>query len=247
MNDVTHKWVATPLKGSTAKGTSYVRPKRVEDEIEAALDMPLHNAFSRAASGMFMPQTVVHLIRNFRPNRRTTQHGAMVEWFFGRVSKRAEWLLSDLPQHQRERGREMAEEKVLEWFDDERMDIFEMSFRHAMERITIDIRRKLQVRAKAELPIEDMADAARGHTGEEALDALLVRTGTALPLAEARATLSSALSLLTAEERHVLIAMQLLGMTETETAATIGECSTRKVRYVLKRALLKARAEGITG
>jgi hypothetical protein len=50
-------------------GAPYVRPTAVTEEIETILALPLHEAFRLASSGHLRPQTLVYLMRNFRPNK----------------------------------------------------------------------------------------------------------------------------------------------------------------------------------
>ena len=58
-----------PLTRNRKNGDRYERPEPVEAEIERVLELPLHEAFRLASSGGTRAQTLVYLLRRFRPNR----------------------------------------------------------------------------------------------------------------------------------------------------------------------------------
>lgn len=242
-DDTSRRSSATPLKGDGSEGAPPVRPLRVQTEIEQVVDLPLHNAFSLAATGKLLPQTVVHLLRNFRPNQPTPLHGAAFEWFLAKVEASADRLLGGLPPHWRERGREMAIDEVLKRFESGKLDIFEMSYSTAMRRICVDVVRYLRPRMRTELPIEDFSDQDGELTGLDAVEARVFKMGVVMPASEASAQLASALACLTDKERRVLLAIEMMDMTEAEVADIIG-CGPRNIRHILKRAREKVLAGG---
>lgn len=225
-----------PLKGQTREGKHYVRSEFVEKEIEAALDLPLRDTFRLAASGHLKPQTLVYFLRRFRPNCRNPDYDAMFAAFFARIERAGRRYLGGLPEHLHERAHGLVQDKVLDWFGDERMDIFELSFKTAVERLYLDARSKLMLRLRTERPTEDFARPEEDISGEEAVDALVFAGGArATQLAEARLELRLVLARLQDEERDALLYVDAFGLTEKEAAAQMG-CSDRKVRYLLKRA-----------
>lgn len=244
MDETTGSGGVVPLKGMSPEGEPYVRPVRVEAEIERIVDLPLNNAFSLAATDALLPQTVMHLLRNF-PNNRSPLYCAAFERFLARAERTADRLLAYLPVHWRERGRDMAIDEILQRFGTDRLDIFELSYKTAMERICVDVGRKLRLRIRTELPAEDLADRDGEQTGGDAVDAMVFRVGATMPAAEAVAQLRSALAVLTDRERWVLLAVEFADMTEDEVGTEIG-CGARNVRHILKRAREKVRAGGIT-
>jgi len=232
---------AVPL-GLSSKGAAKFRPERVQTEIDRVLDMPINNAFSLAATGSLLPQTMVHLLRNF-PVKRSPLYQATFCAFLGRVERSADRLLSGLPDNWRERGREMAIDNVLEKFSKDDLDYFEMSYADAMKRICIDVFRNLAQRMRTELPTEDFANPDDETSGEEAVDAIVYRAGAPMPEAEARAQLTSILATLTDREREVWLCIEYAEMSEDEVALKLG-CVSRNVRHILKRARDKLHAEG---
>jgi DNA-directed RNA polymerase specialized sigma24 family protein len=232
--------IVQPLTKVSKKQTAYTRPPAVEEEIEATLRLPLHDAFSLAACGHTKPQTLVHLIRNFKPNRPTPQYNAMVVAFFSRLERAGDRILSDLPENIRERAHAIVKDKALEWFADDNLDIFECSFKTGAERLYLTARSKMRLRMATELSREDLAPPDSDVATEEIADALAVRAGrAAVPLAEVRAELQSILALLTDEERIAVGYHHAMGLTYVETAAAMG-CSDTKVKYLIKRAREKA-------
>ncbi len=243
MTDDRAESAVEPLTRHTREGKRYVRSKDVEAEIEAALDHPLDQVFQLAASGKLRVQTLVYFMRRFGRNG-SPHYDAMVLAFFDRIDRAAYRYLTGIPEHLHDRARDMVRDRMLEWFADDRMDIFEASFKTAVERLYLTARTALKLRMQTELPTQDFADADADadQTGEDAVDALVFRTGgDAMPLAQARAELGSVLALLTEQERQALLHVELGGLTEKE-AAQLMRCSDRKVRYLLKSARDKARA-----
>lgn len=230
-----------PLTRVSKKGETYVRPAAVEQEIEAALDLPLNEAFRLAAGGHTRPQTLVYFLRRFRPNRPTPEYNALVLAFFTRLERAGKRHLQPFPEHMRERATEWVTTKVFEWLEDDRMDIFEVSFKTGVERLYLTAVAAIQLRMGTELSQEDLREADSDETGDEAADALAYRLGQSpMSAAEAKAQLASVMKLMRPEERLAIGYVVLLGMTEKEAAAEMG-CSDRKVRYLLKDARAKAR------
>lgn len=241
MSDTPEESVVKPLTRVNKKtGKPYVRPKPIETEIEAALDLPLHDAFSLASKGSLRPQTLVYLIRNFKPNRSTPAYDAMVVAFFSRLQRVGDGMLSDLPENYRERAWAYVQDKVLAWFGDDRMDIFEMSFKLGAERLFLTARAMMRRRMATEIPGEDLRDPDIELTAEETADALgLVHRGIGASLAQARIELADALARMTDRERLAVKYVHLLGRTEKEAGELMG-CSDRNVRYLLANARSKA-------
>jgi hypothetical protein len=83
-------------------GAPYVRPTAVTEEIETILALPLHEAFRLASSGHLRPQTLVYLMRNFRPNKSNQAYDALVVAFYSRLERSGDRLMSGLTETQRE-------------------------------------------------------------------------------------------------------------------------------------------------
>ena len=86
-----------PLTGT------YTRPDAVRDEIEEILKQPLTVAFRLAAEGKLRPQTLVYLMRNFRPNRRTREHDNLVVAFLSRLERSGVRLIREFSEVDREK------------------------------------------------------------------------------------------------------------------------------------------------
>lgn len=199
------------------------------------LALPLHDAFALAASGHLRPQTLVYLLRNFKPNRPTPQYDAMVVAFFSRLERAGDRILANLPETMRERAHAIVKDKALEWFAEDHLDIFECSFKLGAERLYLTARSKMRLRMATEISREDLGSDNTEVSTEEIADALAFRAGrSAMPLAEARAQLQSVLALLTDEERIAVGHILAMGRTYDETAAAMG-CSDTKVKYLIKR------------
>ncbi|GLS33065.1 Sigma-70, region 4 [Mesorhizobium albiziae] len=234
--------VLPPLTRVTKQGVTYARPERIEQEIAAALDLPLNQAFKLAASGHLSPQALVFFLRRFRPNKRSTEYDAMFMAFFSRIERAGTRHLSDIPSHLHERAHDQVRDKVLSWMSDDRMDIFEASFRTVVERLYLDARSRLMLRISTELPIGDFGSDDEETSGGDVVDALFASTNPQpRSLADVRSELRSIIAQLDGEEGQALLYVDGLGMTEKEAAAQMN-CSDRKVRYLLKRARPKARA-----
>ncbi|MFQ3896638.1 sigma factor-like helix-turn-helix DNA-binding protein [Sphingobium sp. R-7] len=233
--------IVQPLAKVSKKQKVYKRPPAVEEEIEATLALPLHDAFRLAASGHTRPQTLVHLIRNFRPNQPTPQYSTMVVAFFSRLERAGDRILRDLPENLRERAHDDVQDRALELIAANDLDIFECSFKLGAERLYLTARAKMKLRMRTEISREDMTAPDSDVSTEEIADALAARAGRAgTPLAEIKAELNSIFALLTEEERIAVGHHLLMGLTFEETAAAMG-CSDTKVKYIIKNARAKAR------
>jgi len=229
-----------PLAKVTKEQKVYERPPAVEEEIAATLALPLHDAFDLAASGHTRPQTLVYLIRNFKPNRPTPQYDAMVVAFFSRLERAGDRILRDLPENIRERAHNIVQSKALELLYDNDLDIFECSFKLGAERLYLTARSKMKLRMATEISREDLAPPDTDVSSEEIGDVLAARAGrTGTPLAEIKAELQSIYALLSNEERIAVGHIHAMGLTYDEAAAAMG-CSDRKVKYLIKRARDKA-------
>lgn len=233
--------IVQPLAKVSKKQKVYKRPVAVEEEITATLALPLDDAFRLAASGQTRPQTLVYLIRNFKPNRPTPQYDAMVVAYFSRLERAGDRILRDLPENFRERAHEEVQDKALEMIAANDLDIFECSFKLGAERLYLTARSKMMLRMRTEISREDMTIPDSDVSTEEIADALAVRAGRAgAPLAEIKAELNSISALLTDEERLAVGHHLLMELTFDETAAAMG-CSDTKVKYLIKNARAKAR------
>jgi hypothetical protein len=233
--------VVQPLAKVSKKQKVYKRPPAVEEEIAATLSLPVHDAFRLAASGHTRPQTLVYLIRNFRPNRPTPQYDAMVVAFFSRLERSGDRILRDLPENFRERAHTIVQSKVLELIHENDLDIFECSFKLGAERLYLTARSKMKLRMGTEISREDLAPPDAEVSTEEIADALVARAGRAgTPLAEIKAELQSIYALLTGEERIAVGHIHAMGLTYAEAAAAMG-CSDTKVKYLIKQVRDKAR------
>lgn len=231
-----------PLAGANAKGQPYVRPKGVEEEISAVLGWPLDRAFALAAEGHLRPQTLVYFMRNFRPNRPTPAYDRLVVAFFSRLQRAGQRLIRGLSEVDRERVDELVKDRALELMAQDRLDIFEMSFKTGAERLYLTELAKVRLRAATEVSREDLVKPGSDLTGEEVADAVGF-ADPSQPLAEARAMLSEVLGLLTEKEREAVTYVHALGLSELEAAERIA-CTDRNVRYLLASARRKALAEG---
>lgn len=238
------KSVIVPLTRIDRKtGRPYVRPKEVSEEIEAALDLRLEEAFSLACAGHLRPQTLVYLMRNFRPNRSNPAYDALIVAFYSRLERSGDRLLLGLTETKREWVQSEVVKKVTEWLSDDRMDIFECSFKTGAERLFLTEIGKVRRRTQAEVSQEDLVDAEDDLTGEEMAGALAIRhAGSARPLVEVRSELLEIWEKLTAKERLAIAYVEQLGLTEKEAGERIG-CSPRNVRYLIENVRTKARGE----
>jgi hypothetical protein len=85
-----------PLIGKDKDGRPYRRPREVDEEIKAVLEWPLPQAFGLAAEGKLRPQTLVYLLRNFKPNRPGSQYDSLIMAFFSRLQRSGEPLVREL-------------------------------------------------------------------------------------------------------------------------------------------------------
>ncbi|WP_158743044.1 hypothetical protein [Acidisphaera sp. L21] len=244
MTDKTTRSAVRPLTSiNRGTGTPYVRPTVVTEEIEMTLALPLAEAFRLASSGCLRPQTLVYLMRNFRPNRRSQAYDALLVAFYSRLERSGDKLVSALTETQREWVQGEVATKVDEWFRDDRMDVFEFSFKTGAERLFFTAISKVRRRTAGEVAQEDLVGLEGGLTGEEAADVLGLRhAGSPRPLAEVRAELSEIQDKLTEKERLAVIYVEQMGMIEEEAGKLIG-CSARNVRYLNANARAKARGE----
>jgi len=104
MTNVKHSGsVLVPLtRVDQSTGLPYVRPDVVREQIERTLDLPLYQAFELARDGLLRPQTLVYLMRNFRPNSRSPGYDAMILAFYSRLERSGDSLTSGLTETQRE-------------------------------------------------------------------------------------------------------------------------------------------------
>lgn len=232
-----------PLVGSNEKGVPYVRHEDVEAEIDAVLEWPLSKAFDLALEGRLRAQTLVYLMRNFRPNRPNPQYDRVVLAFFSRLQRAGERLVGGMSQVERERVEELVKDKAIELHAADRLDIFEMSFRMGAERLYLTSIAKVRLRSRTERSREDMVEPGSGLTGEDAADLLGRRADGAMPLAEAKAMLADVMELLTDKERLAVRYVHELGLTEAEAAEQLG-CTDRNVRYLISSARRKALGQG---
>ena len=244
MNAPHSNGVIAPLTRISKKtGKLYVRPRVVLEEIEAALDLPLHQAFELASTGQLRPQTLVYLMRNFRPNRSNPAYDALVLGFYSRLERSGDRLMAGLTETQREWAQGEVVKKVTEWLFDDRMDIFECSFKRAAEFLFLTEIAKVRRRTKREFSREELVDPQGDLTSEEMADTLSLRhAGVSRPLAEVRAELNEIAEKLTENERLAVAYVEHLGLTEKEAGELIG-CSSRNVRYLITNVRAKARGE----
>ena len=219
----------------------YKRPPAVEEEIAATLALPLHDAFRLAAAGHTRPQTLVYLIRNFRPTRPSPQYDAMVVAFFSRLERAGDRILRDLPENFRERAHTIVQSKALELLAENDLDMFECGFSRGAECLYLTARSKMRLRMRTEISREEMTVPDSDVSTEEIADALAARAGrVGTPLAEIKVELNKISALLTEEERIAVGHHLLMGRTFKETAAAMG-CSDTKVKYLIKNVRDKAR------
>lgn len=244
MTEENSKSILVPLtRIDQGTGDSYIRPKAVVEEIEGTLALPLHDAFALARSGQLRPQTLVYLMRNFRPNRSNPAYDALVVAFYSRLERSGDRLMSGLSETQKEWVQGEVVKKVAKWFYDDRMDIFECSFKTGAERIFFTEISKVRRRTKDEVAQEDLIDPEGDLTGEEVAEVLGIRhAGSQRPLAEVRAELLEIQEKLTEKERLAVLYVEHMGLTEEEAARLIG-CSSRNVRYLIENVRAKARGE----
>lgn len=225
-------------------GARYVRPTAVTEEIETTLALPLHEAFRLASSGHLRPQTLVYLMRTFRPNMSSPAYDALVVAFYSRLERSGDRLVSGLTETQREWVQGEVVKKVAEWFYDDRMDIFEISFRTGAERLFLTAISEVRRGTRGEVAQEDLVDPEGDLTGEEVADVLGMRhAGSARPLAEVRAELLEIQDKLTEKEKLAVLYVEHMGMIEKEAGRLIG-CSARNVRYLIENVRAKACGEG---
>lgn len=230
-----------PLIGRDKNGRPYVRPKEVEEEIEAVLEWPLPQAFGLAAEGKLRPQTLVHLLRNFKPNRQGTQYDSLIVAFLSRLQRTGEPLMRGMSELDRERVHELVKDKVLKLMHQDRLDIFEMSFKKGAERLYLTAIAAVRLRTRTEVSREDLIEADSGMTGEETADTLGFVPDGSMPLAQARTELNEILDVLTEKERQAVFYVWKLELTEKEAGKKMG-CGDRNIRHLLKSAREKALA-----
>ncbi|WP_077376170.1 sigma-70 family RNA polymerase sigma factor [Mesorhizobium prunaredense] len=241
MTELPREGALKPLAGKTKEGKPYARPPAVEAEIEAVLEWPLPKAFALAAAGKLRPQTLVYLMRNFRPNRPDPKYDTLVIAFFSRLERAGDRMIRDLSDLDRERVNDLVKDKALWLIEADRLDIFEMSFKTGAERLYYSARAVVRLRSKTEVSREDLVGPDSDLTGEEAADALSMVSDSSMPLAEARTMLNQVLEMLNEKERLAIFYVLQARMTETEAGAQMG-CTARNIRYLLKSAAAKARA-----
>jgi len=232
----------TPLLGKSKEGKPHTRHPAVEAEIEAVLEWPLSKAFALAAEGRLKPQTLVYLMRNCRPNRPTPEYDALVVAFLSRIERSGDQMTKGLSERDREWVDERVQGKVLEWIAEDRLDIFEMSFKTGAERLYLNAIAAMRLRRRTEVSREDMVPTDSEATGEEIVDALTFAQNRAMPLAEAKAMLSQLLEKLTENERRAVFYAYEMGMTDDEAGVEM-HCTGRNVRYLLQNVRRKALGE----
>lgn len=228
-----------PLVGTTKDGKPYCRPPNVEEEIKAVLERPLLRSFGLAAQGKLLPQTIVYLLRNFKPNRPTPEYDSLVVTFLSRLKRTGEPLVRGMSELNRERVHERVMDKALGLMAKDDLDIFEMSFKRGAERLYLTAIAYVRLRAKTEVSREDLIDPDSGMTGEEAADTLGFVADGSMPLVEARASLREIFKVLNDKERLAVFYVLYLKHTEKEAGEKIG-CTDRAIRYLLERASEKA-------
>jgi DNA-directed RNA polymerase specialized sigma24 family protein len=228
--------VLKPLTGT------YTRPDGVRQEIEEVLKHPLPVAFRMAAEGKLKPQTLVYLMRNFRPNQRTRDHDNLVVAFLSRLERFGDRLIRDFSEVDREKINGEVMNIVLELINDDKLDIFEMSFKRGATCLYLTARAKVRLRAQTEVSREDLVLPESDMTGEETADALsFVQDGT-LPLAEARAMLRQVRDKLKEREWLALLYVDGMDLTDKEAGEQMN-CSARNIQYLLTKARKKVRGE----
>lgn len=244
MTEPNSKSAIVPLTRIDRKTAApYVRPTAVTKEIEATLALPLHDAFALASSGRLRPQTLVYLMRNFRPNRSNPAYDGLIVAFYSRLERSGDRLMSRMTETQREMVQAEVAAKVAEWFHDDRMDIFECGFRIGAERLFLTAISKVRRQTGFEVAQETLVGSESDMTGEEAADSISRRhAGSERPLAEVRAELQEIQDKLNHNEKLAVVYVEQMGMTEKEAARLIG-CSSRNVRYLMESVRAKARGE----
>ena len=225
-----------PLTGT------YTRPAGVRKEIEEVLKQPLPVAFRKAAEGALKPQTLVYLMRNFRPNQRTREHDNLVVAFLSRLERFGDRLIRSFSEVDREKINGEVMNIALELINEDKLDIFEMSFKRGATCLYLDARAKFRLRAQTEISRDDLVPAESDMTGEEAADALSFIQDDTLPLAEARAMLRQVREKLKETEWLALFYVEGMGLTDKEAGAQMN-CSARNIQYLLTKARKKVRSE----
>ena len=232
-----------PLTGLNKKtGKPYARPPAVEAEIEAVLEWPRPRAFGLAIDGKLKPQTLVYLMRNFKPARRDALYDALIVAFFSRLQRAGEALTKGLSDLNRERVDDLVKDRALQLLQSNRLDIFEMSFKTGAERLYLTAIAKVRLRSRTEISREDLIEPGLDVTGEEMADTLSFRQGAEMPLAEAKVALNQVFALLNEKESMAVFYVYHAGMTEKEAGQQMG-CSDRNIRYLLNSAAEKARGD----
>ena len=236
--------IVQPLTRRSKKtGELYVRPAHIQNEIEKVLESSLEEAFEAARSGHLYPQTLVHLLRNYRPNGRSQSHDGLVVAFFSRLERAGKGLVRHLSTTQREWVEGEVVTRILEWLPTDRMDIFEISFKLAAERLYYTEIAKVLLRTSAEVAFEDLVEPGSDLKAQDVADGILARrAGPPTPLAEVRAELGEAMSKLTERERLAAIYVEAFGLEHDDAGKQMG-CSGRNIRYLLKSAQAKTRGE----
>ncbi|MEY9404576.1 RNA polymerase sigma factor (sigma-70 family) [Bradyrhizobium japonicum] len=229
------------LIGKDKDGRPYRRHREVEEEIKAVLEWPLPQAFGLAAEGKLRPQTLVYLLRNFKPNRPGSEYDSLIVAFLSRLQRSGEPLVRGMSELHRERVHEFVKDKALRLMQLDRLDIFEMSFKTGAERLYLTAIAAVRLRARTEISREDLVEADSEATGEETADALGFVADSSMPLAQARVELKEVLDRLTEKERQAVFYVLQLDLTEKEAGEKMG-CSDRNIRYLLKSAREKALA-----
>lgn len=244
MTEPNSKSAIVPLTRIDRKtGAPYVRPKAVTEEIEATLELPLHDAFALASSGRLRAQTLVYLMRNFRPNRSNPAYDGLVVAFYSRLERSGDRLMSWMTETQRQMVQTEVTTRVAEWFYDDRMDIFEFGFKKGAEYLFLTAISKVRRQTGFEVAQESLVGSESEMTGEEVADSLGRRhAGPERPLAEVRAELLEIQDKLNHNERLAVVYVEQMGMTEKEAGRLIG-CSPRNVRYLMESVRAKARGE----
>ena len=163
--------------------------------------------------------------------------------FFSRLERAGKALVRHLSPTQREWVEGEVVTRILEWLPTDKMDIFEISFKLAAERLYYTEIAQGPAEDLGGGRLEDLVEPGSDLIGEDVAEGILARrAGPTAPLAEIRAELEEALGTLTERERLAVIYVEAFGLEHDEAGKQMG-CSGRNIRYLLKNARAKACGE----
>lgn len=254
--------MARPLTKTKPDGAHYVRPSRIEAQIDETLQLPLPELRIRLlitnpdAAGHLSHECLVHLVRHGRRTDDQALMSAVLPVLLARCEANLLVKVSDDRMPDAASLRQEILDELTDLFardttshGSDELDFFECKFNRAFRTLRIDaVRREVRRRrtiAAADLPRSE--DTSEVDAYEDAF-ARISDAFRVLPTQERHALrepLVRAIEALPPDERKAVILVHVLGYKEEsedpneETAATRCHCTGRTIRNRLMRAAAK--------